>query len=138
MVLLCRYDHYWYLAHFSLDGQNMWSVSSGTRMPNHGGFVPVNMNLGRNMSSFDGITFYPKIRYKGMSVTPMMWKPDSKEPILKCLAGQSADDWPSDAGDEYLDMLRADGWHICRDDSWGYVHVDDLEKIEGSPPDGAF
>ncbi len=90
------------------------------------------------VDAIEEIVFYAEIRYKGMRVTPIMWHPESEEPLLRCLAGQSADDYPPGAGDEFIEMLRADGWHIQRCETWGYVHVDELEKIEGPPPEGPF
>ena len=41
------------MAHFAPDDARLWSVSCGPRMPNHGGFVPVNNNIGKNMDIYD-------------------------------------------------------------------------------------
>lgn len=38
-----------------------------------------------------------------------------------------------------VERLRADGWGVdIMEGAFKYIHVDELEKIEGPPPDGAF
>lgn len=86
-----------------------------------------------------GITFYPVVRYKGMRVHPIAWHPEATEPRLKVHSAWCSSDYPP--GDElaFDEMLKAEGWTWDqREGGEGYVHVDDLEKIEGPPPEGGF
>ncbi|MDP1660390.1 MAG: hypothetical protein Q8L55_00610 [Phycisphaerales bacterium] len=46
---------------------------------------------------------------------------------------------PAFKGEEIMRAMRADGWGWDqREGGWKYFHVDELEKIEGPPPEGAF
>ncbi|MCG3129647.1 MAG: hypothetical protein FLDDKLPJ_00381 [Phycisphaerae bacterium] len=93
----------------------------------------------RFMPTLRGITFYPTIRYKELRVDPIAWNPDSSEPLLLC-----RDSWePGLMTDEQyvaiMEELKARGWKWdAREGGQGYLHVDDLTKIEGPPPSGAF
>ncbi|MBX3351817.1 MAG: hypothetical protein KF684_02690 [Phycisphaeraceae bacterium] len=88
------------------------------------------------------ISFYPELRYEGCKVYPWGgWRPDSAEPILGCLIGdlRASPDETADDVRARRERLVAQGWEDGgRDGVAGYVHVDDLEKIEGPPPDGPF
>lgn len=90
------------------------------------------------MATTTGVTFFPDIRYKGMQVSPMWWKKDSTEPLLMCMAGLTGRENSRRECLELMEELRADGWQIARDETKGYVHVDNLEKIQGPPPQGSF
>jgi hypothetical protein len=93
------------------------------------------------MPTSEGITFYPELRYKGMRVYPKGWDPDSAEPILRCEKPHLADMNLKGVHvrQAFVERLRADGWHWDdREGGWKYIHVDDLEKVEGPPPDGTF
>jgi hypothetical protein len=87
----------------------------------------------------DGITFYPEIRYKGCGGRPVMWKADSTEPILYCEIG-TPPGWSRQQQEANISELEAEGWNWDRRDGVGrgYVHVEDLEKVEGPPPERAF
>jgi len=101
--------------------------------------IPGVIGLHGNTTEISNITFYPEIRYKGLRVYPMWWKRDAEEPILRVMAGSSGGDYPPGDTAAFVEMLKAEGWQPqARDPMEGYVHVDDLEKIEGPPPDGAF
>lgn len=97
----------------------------------------------RYIDSIADITFFPEIRYRGFRVYPQGWHYESSEPLLKCYMDHSeisAGGW--DATKERMCALIEDGWQWDqREGGIKYVHVDDLEKIEGPPPapgGGAF
>ena len=97
----------------------------------------------------DPIMFFPQLFYHGLRVLPMRWNFEKKDPVLYVeatpmtmneltspyfmnLRRQVDAKYPSE-------VMLADGW--ARIDQAGYgreFHVDDLEKIEGDPPDGPF
>lgn len=90
----------------------------------------------------DGITFFPELKYQGCKVYPWHgWRHDSAEPILSCLIGdlRASPDETADDVRARRERLVAQGWEDGgRDGVAGYVHVDDIEKFEGPPPDGPF
>jgi hypothetical protein len=94
-----------------------------------------------------GVTFYPELLWRGMRVVPICWKRDSKDPILLCLGRASEDAFGTEAipadtprnAEAVTAMLRASGWDaVVNNDPRKWIHVDELEKIEGPPPDGSF
>lgn len=94
----------------------------------------------RFMPTMQGVTFYPKVRYRGIEVFPQHWHPESSEPLLEChmpmniLPGETAQQ-----SRERREALLDDGWEQSAWDGLAkYVHVDELEKIEGPAPDSAF
>jgi len=82
----------------------------------------------------DKIVFFPTLQYESATVYPQWWHPESEEPILFCHMMQWEDCALS------TEELRKEGWQIDdpREPARGYVHVDELEKIEGPPPEGPF
>lgn len=98
--------------------------------------------------STEGITFYPNIYYHGLKVWPLSWMPETNEPVLRCEAMPEQGDLDSEYFQEAMRrigaysgevLLVADGWR--HPDKFTYqkaIHVDDLEKIEGPPPEGPF
>jgi len=94
----------------------------------------------KHFESWDDVLFYPLLRYQGCQVRPVSWHPESEEPLLRC-----AIDTNEICGleqQEYMkrvEQLRALGWHWdYREGGTKYCHVDELEKIEGPLPVGAF
>ena len=75
--------------------------------------------------------FFPTIRYRGALVYPKKWNPDSAEPLLSVVMMP----WDLREAGLSIDELVADGWQYDqRDGGEKYVHVDELEKIDGPPP----
>jgi hypothetical protein len=125
-------------------------VRVGPKMPHPNGFEPL-PPIG---ALYDGplpwpgdIRFFPELRYRGCRVTPYSWHPTATEPIL-CV---EIDPYDEDLSKRYFkrpfvdhiercEALLSDGWDIYdpREGARKYVHVDELEKIEGPPPEGAF
>lgn len=118
-------------------------------MPHPESFLPLPPAgaLMYGLRPFDVMVFYPEIRYRGVRVLPYSWHPTETEPVLL------VDVYPYDRDlyaryflkppkdhDEMLRALKLDGWDVYdgREGAWKYVHVDELEKIEGPPPEGAF
>lgn len=113
-------------------------------MPRGEGFEPsgpspVYFWRGSVLIADPAITWYPELRYRGYPVSPYMgWKPETPEPMLGCyldtcaIRGIGHHDTPGERA-----ALLADGWHE-RDGFFRYVHVDEIEKSEGPPPDGPF
>lgn len=87
-----------------------------------------------------GITFYPQLRWHGFPVTPISWAKGATEPMLRCSIGPLTQKDIPPGIERFTDYLRAHGWAWSVRDFMGErtVHVDELEKIEGPPPEGAF
>jgi hypothetical protein len=72
------------------------------------------------------------------------WHETSTEPMLEIYASalDPKTHYPKDtpkSAEEFFARIRADGWHWDHyNGGLKYVHVDELEKIEGPVPDGTF
>ena len=86
------------------------------------------------------ILFYPTLRWNGFLVTPMYWHKESSDPLLLCRMETHNFGVTNDK--DYMkavERLRADGWGVdIMEGAFKYIHVDELEKIEGPAPEGAF
>jgi hypothetical protein len=76
-----------------------------------------------------------------------MWHPTAQEPLLMVEIDPTDPDLytryfvkPPNNHDEMIRALRLEGWEVydSREVARKYVHVDELEKVEGAPPEGAF
>jgi hypothetical protein len=94
----------------------------------------------RFMPTMDDITFISELRYKGLKVYPEHWHPESEEPLLLCyMPTVMHPGEPESVWGLRRERLIEEGWEDGgRDGLKGYVHVDELEKIEGPPPTGSF
>lgn len=101
----------------------------------------------KHLESIAGIRFFPEIRYRGVRVLPYSWHPTEAAPVLLVDVNPNDRDLytryfikPPNNHDEMLRALKLDGWDVYdgREGAWKYVHVDELEKIEGPPPEGLF
>jgi len=84
----------------------------------------------------ENVVFFPEIRYQNAKVYPEYWPTDSSEPLLRCrLMG-----WDARSAGYSNEQQEADGWKGVGsgDGATKWIHVDDLEKIEGPPPEGPF
>jgi len=110
-------------------------------MPHDEGFISINNYLGKQLDTVYGIAFYPNIRYKGLHAYPENWHSTSHEPLVMCLIPSlrvfvnESKEVVQQRRELLVDHGFEDGG---REGLKGYVHVDDLEKIEGPPPDGPF
>ena len=145
MMLCCR-DRCWFLSTgINLEKGQCW-LRCGPNMPHPVSFQPLPPAgaLVYGSVPFDeSIRFFPELRFQGIRVTPTGWHPKSEEPLVRCEIG--AGGLGGGRGidpHEYqriVDELVNLGWEWdYREGGQGYVHVDDLEKIEGPPPEGAF
>jgi hypothetical protein len=121
-------------------------------MSNEGGFGPppgAGQYLVRQVQSTEGIQIFPQLSYRGCRVSPEYWNPETSEPVLRCflqpeeigpelLGGAPVPDYVNQFP-QFLRLVQEDGWKWdMRDGGTKYIHVDDLEKIEGPPPEGPF
>ena len=141
-MILCKLAQEWYLSTGIDRETGLCWLRCGLNMQHLPGFqrvTPPGMFLYGSSGDLDAITFYPDIRYKGCGGRPVMWKPDGTEPILYCEMG-TPPSWSRQQREAKIAELEAEGWKWDRRDGIGrgYVHVDDLEKVEGPPPEGAF
>jgi hypothetical protein len=141
MVLARRNDD-WLLAAFAphLNGCNL----SINREPSTGKELfhlwrgPIRV---QSHAPLDGVIFYPELRYRGYQVILIGgWSFETSEPILKCFIDLSLIRIGTQENiDKRVQELVDDGWAWDpREGAVKDLHVDELEKIEGSPPDGAF
>lgn len=116
-------------------------------MPRPEGFEP----LPPAGAQYDGplpwpgdIRFFPEIRYRGCKVYPEWWHRESSEPLLAVHLLRNDLDLEKffvrpPSFNDLLRAMAADGWQGDAREGWHkYIHVDELEKIEGPPPEGAF
>jgi hypothetical protein len=145
-VILCREGDYWYYSTGVSREKNQCGVRCGPNMLNPGGLLPLPPvgALLYGLRPFDRMIFFPEIRYRGCKVSPWAWHPTAHEPILR-IDGSNLDGYrlngPFNAGPnfDFTAALLADGWEGDDYLGWSrYVHVDELEKIEGPPPEGPF
>ena len=132
---LCRRNDYWYLVSWD-HGERRGSLIVGKPMPREGSFHHVNSyHDGMAIADVTAITFFPEVRYQGHRAYPQWWH--REEPgMLMCLV-------PINVGEGPTPPLTREEWAELgltpRDDGYaGYIHVDDLAKIEGPPPEGVF
>lgn len=115
------------------------------------GFEPISTSTfwHKYFPSTSGIAFYPSVFYHGLKIWPQAWDRESEDPILQCLAMPANFD---ELNSDYFrtmakrinarypgDVLIADGWE--RKGRAEYVkalHVNEIEMIEGPPPEGEF
>jgi hypothetical protein len=148
MSLLAQLNNYWVLA--GSDGDTKWrgafTVRLGRNMPFPTGFdwrawtgtryCTLDATLKRTMK------WYHTIIFMDYEIEPLGWNAESAEPVLYCqLFLRHIDAAASDAHDAERRMwwLLRNGW--SRDDRTyctGYLHVGDIKKVEGAPPEGAF
>lgn len=151
-MLLARKDNFWCIALRARPESRGCALRVGLHMPHEEGFKPLppaGVLLSKQYESTLGIRFYPEIYHQGCCVAPRSWHFTSSEPLLRCVAAPSN---LSELDSKYHhdiaqrvrakypeDVLRADGWNqVERGVFEKFIHVDDLEKIEGPPPEGAF
>lgn len=153
-MILCQYNDKWFLSTGINQEKGICWLRCGPKMPHDETFQPLPpAGMGGVLYGYtdhpEEVIFYPEIYYAGMKVWPQAWDWERSEPILRCLAmPNSLEDLDSDyfrkiakeIGATYpSEILRADGWEqIGRGEYIKYIHVDDLEKIEGPPPEGPF
>jgi len=94
----------------------------------------------RQFESTEELKFYRTLFYMGYEVWPMHWHMESPEPLLYCRIDGNAFSGHGEAVFmEHISKLKSLGWKCdLREGCEKYVHVDELEKIEGPPPDGVF
>lgn len=153
-MILARWNGEWAIAQRLRDGASGCSLSVrnavGPKLQSCG-FEPYNYKTfwHKYFPSVEEIVFYPEIYYRGCRVSPQYWQRESAEPILNCflqpedigvdlLGGAAIPDYVREYP-EFHRLVRADGWAWdAMDGGTRYIHVDDLEKIEGPPPEGPF
>lgn len=109
---------------------------------------PVGALLWGLVSPVSEVTFYPELRWNGVPVYAKSWHLDSAEPILLVgmdrstmgqevrRSGVSAPEEIIRAVQAYVEWLKSCGWDCsnAREECTTFMHVDDLEKIEGAVP----
>lgn len=143
-MLLCLRHGYWYIAARYDEADPTCTLLVGPQMLREEGFrePPVGDQLGAGVIDLSGIRFYPRLSLDGMRVFPECWSSDSAEPVLRVWSGQEHFERPVRTTQEYLARisdLRAKGWEWDeREGGTRWVHVDELDKLEGPPPVGVF
>lgn len=150
-LILCRWNNNWYLSSGVNRAAGICWLRSGANMPRPSHFAavpPVGSHFYGQVPLSSDIAFFPKIYYHGLPVTPLAWSADSSEPMLHCCAMPSQGQLDSpyfarvlENSGSRLDANRlvADGWlNPERGVYEKYVHVDEIEMVEGAVPDGPF
>lgn len=144
-MILCLWQGEWGTAQRLLRASQGCSVavrnSVGPSLE-QSGFVPYVYGTfwDRPFNDLSSIRFFPVIRWKGILVTPARWHRESSEPLLFCR--METHELGAKSEREYkrlVEDIRTLGWHWdLMEGGHKYIHVDDLEKIEGPAPDGPF
>ena len=143
-MILCRFNNHWFLCTgIDLYTDRCW-LRSGPKMHYPDTFQPLPPAGSVMHGSIEGVehvTFYPEIRYDGLRVFPENWHFDNTDPVVMCHI-PSPRRFPNESKEavqQHREELIAQGFEDGgREGLKGYVHVDDLEKIEGPPPEGPF
>lgn len=150
-MILCQYRSLWYVSTGINRDLGKASILRGPKMPHNGDLVRWEwhgQSLSMGVAVGPDLRFFPTIKLRGVEVEPWFpaWHTTSSEPLLNVMN-------PWNTGEHSLmyfgrhlenkelrDALRADGWEgSVYDGAFSkYVHVDELEKIEGPVPDGPF
>jgi len=137
-VILCNVGGKWFLSTGINRLEKVCWVRCSPQMPHFDGFQPLppaGAVLYGNVP-LQSVTFFPEMQFRGAKVNPEFWKSDSAEPILQCrLMG-----WDAHSAGYSHDEQVLDGWERVGsgDGAIKWVHVDELEKLEGPPPEGPF
>jgi len=151
-MILCQWDGNWFLSTGINREKGICWLRCGAKMPHNETFQPlppVGAQLYGHTDNPEDVVVYPEIYYRGCRVWPQAWFTESAEPILKCHATpDNFDDLDSEYFREIArrinaqfpsEVMMADGWYqIERGVFEKLIHVDNLEKIEGPPPEGPF
>jgi len=153
VTLLAERFGSWFLAGRTSDPKwsGRFSIKAGLAMP-----TPLEFQWSRLNNYLHAVveparlrefTFYPEVYYKGLPITPLWWKPDSEGPVLlahmmpehRYFVKSPYYKGPDATAEENFNALLEDGWEPAGIGEWTrWLHVDELEKIEGPPPEGAF
>ena len=151
-MILCQWHGDWFLSTGINWGRRRCWLRCGAKMPHNETFQPlppVGMQLYGFADNPDSVIFYPELYYRGCRIWPQWWDSERQDPILRCIALPSnLEDLDSDYLREITrrinaryagDVLIADGWEqIGRGEYVKFLHVDEIEKVEGPPPEGPF
>lgn len=150
-MILANWQNRWFLASRANAGSDSCAlVASDLEDLSRIGFKSEQRSFGRpgnsNFSewriwhcwreSVNGIVFFPELRFRQAKVYPEYWSFDSSEAVLQCrLMG-----WDAYSAAYSNEQQIADGWIGVGsgDGATKWIHVDELEKIEGPPPEGPF
>lgn len=150
-MILCHWNGQWFLSTGINQEKGICWLRCGKQMPRPHYFQPlppIGAQWYGNTDDVAGITFYPNIYYHGLKVWPLSWMPETNEPVLRCEAMPEQGDLDSEYFQEAVrrtgarsgeELLVADGW--SHPDKFTYqkaLHIDELEKFEGPPPEGPF
>jgi len=87
----------------------------------------------------EGTRFFPTIRYRTMPCFVESWSRDSAEPLVLCRIMPSRLPHAGNLAGQLgytCQQLRDKGWQNEHDEGYTkYLHVDELEKIEGPLPE---
>lgn len=141
-MILCRWNGNWYLTAGIIDNPTRCGLRCGPRMPHPSDFKPlppVGAVVYGSTYEVDAIKFFPMVRYRGHRVDLWNFDPDREEPLLKCHIDQSEISGGGLAATIKIEEeLVRDGWTWQGPEGGTkYVHMDQLEKIEGPPPGGS-
>ena len=145
MILCQRNDGLWFLSHrvrAELPGVALRVGNGMPRDPSFENIPPAHAVWSGYTEALADFVFFPTLRFDGMRVFPESWASDSAEPVLRVWTSQHHFERPVRTTQEYharMAELRAKGWAWDeREGGTRWVHVDELDKLEGPPPVGVF
>jgi hypothetical protein len=130
---LARWQGGWFVAKQYVKHGGVYLIDGDKPHLTSLGFAPgyrEDLRLRRHFASPDDIVFYPVVLFGGANVAPQSCKLGTCEPIL--LVAWQGVGIPDDV--ELWDGTS----HYGGNGYYRHLHVDDLKKIEGPPPEGVF
>ena len=145
-MILVRWQGEWALA------QRLRPTSTGCslRVPNASRFATESNGFradrfgGYWSRPFDQMTdmkCFPVLKFRGAPVRAINWHPKSEEPLVRCHMEPHhlVPDGNTERYMRLVEEMKAQEWEWdIREGGDAYIHVDELEKIEGPPPEGPF
>ncbi|HNO79875.1 MAG TPA: hypothetical protein PKN33_17645 [Phycisphaerae bacterium] len=144
-MILCKFNGSWFLSTGINWKKNKCWLRCGAMMPHPETFKPlppIGAVLSGSVEGIEGVTFYPVLNYQNYEVWPQFWHRESAEPLLHCHIDANTLSIGTTNSTEFrqrVQELQALSWkYELREGCEKYVHVDELRKIEGPPPEGTF
>lgn len=140
-MILCRCQGNWFLTTGTDSQTGKCWVRCGPRMPHPPNFKPLpptGAMLYGTVELNEEVRFYQRLQWQGLTISPVMWNRDSESPLLLCRI--ETHQLRARSEQEYLrlvDDMRVLGWSWdLHEGGHRYLHVDELEKVEGVAPTG--
>ncbi len=149
MSVLCNWRGYWALCARVDAAKDSCFISGGPWLPSEEAYPTLSRRgktiVSGTVSPLADVVFYPTVRYYGLKVSVSDFYHTDDQPRLVCYADPRSEDLQSPHNRAIqerhptpypCEVLSRDGWEQPgKGEFRKIIHVDDLEKLEGPPPD---